>query len=362
MLPTELWTRIFRHMRPLERVDIMWSLSTRFPAFAYIFSRDPHLWMVWHLNLGGVRTQTRQVRFSIGIWMEQYRVGRYLPIAVRADATIFNIWDVVGQLPPPARQFISSLHLRVSRQSYFNYNFVNLLSITPRLSHLTLAVCRHSVMESAIAPPLIFLCDQLTVPHEISLTSLTLHNMVVRPSSLSVERWINITRLRIVYYRNHPVQHPPLYEVLFAATNLLELFVEVSSTLPDISRALFLVTNEVRRSSWDPRITVLEVRGDRLHVPAFISSLLSWPRITLQTIRIVYNCGTDLDDRLFYEIPEFLDAMLEEWDAVVVDVDGVSIELVSERYVGGVRRWCIGWKLYDWWRPNWVSPIQSRSF
>lgn len=299
--------------------------------------------------------QKHHVRFAISLWRELHDAGRDLPIAVRADTATFRLSDIARQIPPESLPFIYSLRMRITRASYNDYGFGALLAKVPRLTHLSLGVFGKGPFTGpGQGTPLAFICDR-AIPDNKSLNSLSLHNMVIRPSSFSGDRWPRIDRLHLIYYHPNRVAHTPIYEVLFAAANLTELSVRVSSSLVSASRELFDIPLGPQHDMWRPRLSSIDVRGSRRHVPTFMSWLLSHPHIDLRTIRVVVNCDTDSVDDIFYEMPEFSEALLLGWDSIVVDLDDLSIELVSDGCGEGVRSWYIRWRLYDWWHMKWVS-------
>lgn len=351
-----IWARIFFQIRSTQRVDLMWSLATRFPAFAYIFIQEPRLWMVWTLKTGGIRLNAPQVRFAIALWKDLHEEGRQLPIDVNADSAAFHLRDVVRQLPLVSQPFIRSMRIRISSASYFNYGFANLMSRVPGLKHLSLGVvCSLVSPHHNATVPSVFRCDQTSVPHVVSLTSISLHNLIIEPNSLSYDRWQNITRLRATYYRSIPSKYTPLRDILISATNLTDLSVHVGYCVGKTGRVLFSVSSEHQYPSWESRLSNVDVRGPRKHVPAFITFLLSHPRNNIQTIRVVYNCYPKSVDNLFREVPAFVAATASAWDEVLVDFDDLSVELVSGRHGPGIRRWFVRWRMYSYWRYHWVS-------
>lgn len=335
----------------------MWSLATHFPAFAYVFSDQPHMWMDWVFRPGGFEFQRRDVQFAISLWDSMHRKGRPIPVTVHTfEREVFGLDNLVALLPPPVRSYIRGLSIRISRSSYLEYDITSFLSRVPNVRHLSL-----SIMGNCPGPfgrgPVTFLQHTPNPTYDIALTSLSFRNILVPPSMLSEDRWSMLTVLRLDYYRPLHSAVPPIYTILFITPSLTELTVHVRFGLGVLSRKLFELSHYSRYLTWTPRLEFVDVQGDRLCVSHFVSSLLRHSLSSIQSVKITYNCESneDEDDDIFGEIPLFVEALRGWSDCIGVHADEVSVCLSSEQPRTGVRQWVSRWKLYDWWDSNWVS-------
>lgn len=355
MLPTETWAAIFRYIRPSKRIHFMWSIATHFPTFAYIFSREPQLWMDWPIMVGGSGAQRCEVLYAITLWCELQRTGRSIPISVHAvDSGIVALSDLVSLLPLQCLPHIHGLSLRTNRDSYIHYDISTLLSYMSGLRHLTLSIagkCRGPFGSG----PVVFPHHPSMRLRDASLTSLCFHNIIVVPMRFLDNQWAHLTALHLAYYREVTTTMSSLYNLLFAASNIVELHVHVASNLPSMSHGIFEVPLNTRHATWAPRLEVVSLRGTRLHISAFVNSLLAHPRVSLRSIHLTYNCDVGAIDKFFVEIPAFLTAMCHWSGVAAVHANKMSVYLGGNHSMTGVKKWFVRWKFYDKWDPTWVS-------
>lgn len=336
----------------------MWELASRFPAFAFLFSVEPRLWMKWRLNPGGKASQSHELIYAAGLWESLKRdQGRSLPISIRANEGCFTLDNVERLIPPDAMARVDSIRLRMTRNSYNEHEFLDFMSKMPRLSSLSL------VLSNAYPRPVVASLtyrDHRPIPLDgIAVSRLSLHNMKLDRNSLSGSRWRALSRLQLAYYR-YDVQGTPIYEVLYLATSLSQLSIHIAAPATSFDRILLhFQDRDARYVSWRPQLTWIDIRGSYSSVPAFVSSLIKHPYSRLETVRVGYNYHHAPDRTSFRELPEFIEVGTRVAESAIVDVDGLRIELAC-RAPTGIRWWKATWKCYDLWKPDWVSHVSPR--
>lgn len=345
----------------------MYGLAEHSPAFAILFDQEPSLWMTWTLRVGSFLDQSPEVRFSMNYWTRLYRTRRYSQIRIRSITTPLELDCFVKIIPRRSLAFICSMQLRVPFHSYVTYSFLSLLDDLPRLRQLKL------IVQSTLGfNPTHFdqqrqsFTDHRPIVREgAALRCLSLNNMYIRPNGISIERWLYITSLHLSYgLRRASPRDLSLYDLVFSAPNLTELFVNVAYALrtDPFSETFFaVVTDDKRYEDWNPRITHIDIKGAKESVPSFVESVISHPRAIVRIANVTLHYATD-DQPTFFEMRSFVGVM--GYQALIVKVDLDLLNIVAKMVDGrdSVRDWSVTWKLYDYRDLTWVCCYSFDSF
>lgn len=339
----------------------MYKLAEHSPAFAFLFDQEPSLWMTWTLRCGSFINQRPEVRFSMNYWTRLYRVGRFPRIQIRANTRPMELECLVKHIPRQSLPFIYSLNLRVPFQSYVTYSFMSLLEDLPGLEELKLIV--RSTFKFNPTPfhqqRQTFVDLRPIIRGGAALRSLSLNNMYIRPNGVTVERWSYITSLRLSYgLRRASPRDVSLYDLIFSAPNLTELSLHIAYALREdpFSETFFAVVEKDQRyRDWNPRLTHMEIKGAREHVPTFVESIISHPRAVVQAADVTFHYATDgPKPDLFFEMGSFFNIMRYQARIIKVDIDLMTIVAKMVDGETTVRDWSVSWKLCDSREDSWV--------
>lgn len=338
----------------------MLRFAERFPGLAFIFDQEPSLWMSWTLSEGTFFEQRREVKFSMNYWVRLYRSGRRIRVdEVRSIRRPIDIPRLLELLPANSLPFIRSLHLRVPFVSYVTYSFVETLDKLSRLERLKLIVqsTPNFHPDHFHRRTKTFTDHRPIDPPGAALRRLSLNNMALFPDSLTAERWVYITHIHVAFgLRRSLPRETSLYDIIHSAPNLTELSTHLAYALSadPFSETFFAVKLDRRYDDWNPGLTLIDIKGGREHVPAFVSSIINHPRAKVHTVSVTLNTSTDDRPNLFIELQSFLDIHKYKARTVLVDLDLMNIVVTMVDGGTTVRNWNLTWRLFDWTDASWV--------
>lgn len=357
MLPHEVWAIIFEHLPADERISIMWSLFTRCPVFAFVFSHVPHLWMDWVIRSGCRRHQPPATAFAVRLWRKLHRNGRSIPITVHAASLAVRTGALSYYLPAESLPFIKSLNLRLSPLQFVDRNLHGFLSGIGNLTSLGLSLCEtYPDFDSTPLPNISYPITRPVIVAISSLTSLTLYGIFFDKPTIEQTYFASLVSLHLHNIRLRPSRmNPSIFGVLSSAPFLQELTVRTHWVYRRSQAALYAPPTEAFLKSWVCRLQVVDIEGERGDVVRFMDILLRRPDTRFRCVRLALFCHVNRRDGLFQELPSLIGEIVDESDALNVNVDRHSF---TSRWItpcGVAHERCIEWRMYDQWQEYWVD-------
>lgn len=352
-LPSEIWSKIFQLIPADERIPCMWTLTCRFPSFALILSRIPHVWMDWIFSSGHKASQPISTSYAIRLWRELRQRGTSIPIDIHASRHLVLLPTIARCLPSECLPFIRSASLYMTLDHYLQSDLSGILATMHGLTGFAMKVYDPSVSSNQTPIPLVASIPNRPIPSCVAaLTTLTLSGIFLDKDAISQVRFNSLLDLRLVDLARVPARCPSIFDVLLISPRVSKLIVRASWTHRHIQSVLFSLPDPAALRDWTCRLRVLEVQGERRDAAPFLNAILNHRTSRIYRVRVVLLCHCLQRAVMFEEIPMFVREISTRAD--VLTIDTTSFSVWSRRTSVNPIDWGVRWQLYDLWRDFWV--------
>lgn len=342
---------------PAERVEYLWSLQTTIPAFAFVLSHTPGLWMSWSLKGSRRSRQTPAVRFAINLWLDIRRrpEGKTHGVDLYITDPRFSYGDLLSLLPPESLPFIRYINIQVDRASIEMATF---LTHFPQLSSLDVEVVDRVLAASGTYEPpcstpmftdyIVFAEDHAPITWESMYPTLTSLSLVGAALSLDILWTTDLSNIQSLSLTDQVIDDtvsPSLFVIFEETPRLQNLVFRMHWLYPHQTSHFWDIPSKPLLLQFTTALRSIDLAGDKRDVVGVVDSLTCGPNSNLDHIRVTLFCDACDDAPSFDELAAFNAELISDADDIRVDSANFRVTSRRSLFRTDAVEWSVEWKL-----------------
>lgn len=343
----------------------MWALQLHIPAFYWIFSQTPSLWMDWVFYGDRVSRQSRATRFAINLWLDMHdrSKGSAPYVNIRVVSPPVSYTQLMRLFPTTSIPFIRSIDIIADRSALTPFSIRLFLERFPSLTHVGVDDSDRILGTSGLfgPPPSIAIFTESFIHDAPSCLELRpILSLSLNGVALSVDALNNITlsecavvRLTDQVIRGNALMS--LHTILQHTPKLRELVAHMHWLQPIGYSRFWTIPSRTLLPHYLTELRYIDLAGDKREVLDMINFLTDPASSQLVEINLVLYCDSSDDWPTFMEVPSFTSELTSNADDI--DIEGSTLRISSRR--SSTRydavRWRVQWKLVTISSGFWVS-------